>query len=168
MFNTLAMGSMGADAFHAYMTGGARDDAALIGAIDVFGDVLANYVNANAASTDFSWTNAAGEVVAGPRGDVHARRLGEGLLRPARLEPRRRLRRHRRARRGRHVLVRRRPVFAAHGRAARGAGAGLPRHGRLDRGQVAFNKLKGSSPIRTDVPLNQLDPEGRARRSPTS
>ena len=29
-------------------------------------------------------------------------------------------------------------------------------------GQVGFNKLKGSSPIRTDVPLNQLDSEGRA------
>jgi len=29
-------------------------------------------------------------------------------------------------------------------------------------GQVAFNKLKGSTPIRTDVPLDQLDSEGRA------
>jgi glucose/mannose transport system substrate-binding protein len=59
MFNTLAMGSMGADAFNAYMTGGPRDDAALSAAIDVFADVLANYVNANASSTDFGWTNAA-------------------------------------------------------------------------------------------------------------
>ena len=42
----LAMGSMGADAFNAYMAGGPRDDAALSAAIDVFGDVLANYVNA--------------------------------------------------------------------------------------------------------------------------
>src|SRR5688572_27043103 len=42
MFNTLAMGAMGADAFHDYMTGGLRDDDLLADAIDLFADVLAN------------------------------------------------------------------------------------------------------------------------------
>jgi hypothetical protein len=29
-------------------------------------------------------------------------------------------------------------------------------------GQVAFNKLKGSTPVRPDIPRDQLDSEGRA------
>ena len=65
MFNEIAMGSMGADAFHAYMTGGPRDDAALMAAIDLFADVMTNDINATAGNTDFGWTNAADEVAAG-------------------------------------------------------------------------------------------------------
>ena len=65
MFNTLAMGAMGADAFHDYMTGGQRDDDLLAGAIDLFADVLANDVNASASNADFGWTDAADEVAAG-------------------------------------------------------------------------------------------------------
>jgi glucose/mannose transport system substrate-binding protein len=161
MFNTLAMGSMGADAFHAYMTGGPRDDAALSAAIDVFANVMANYVNASASNPNFGWTEAAGEVAAG--------RAAMFL--------------HGDWAKGNYVQLGWTPgvdfgVIGAPGAADMfwygvdlfSLPAGAP-HAAQARdflttvgsiaGQVAFNKLKGSSPIRTDVPLAQLDPEGR-------
>lgn len=162
MFNTLAMGSMGADAFHAYMTGGPRNDAALSAAIDVFANVLGNYVNASASNANFGWTEAAGEVAAG--------RAAMFL--------------HGDWAKGNYVQLGWAPgidfgVIGAPGAADMfwygvdlfSLPAGAP-HAAQARdflatvgstaGQVAFNKLKGSSPIRTDVPLSQLDPEGRA------
>ena len=162
MFNTLAMSSMGADAFHAYMNGGARNDAALMGAIDVFADVLANYVNANAGDTDFGWTNAAGEVAAGRAAMFMHGDWAKGYYVQLGWSP------------GVDfgvigapgaadmfwygVDLFSVPVGAPHAAQARDFLATVG----STAGQVAFNKLKGSSPIRTDVPLSQLDPEGRA------
>jgi glucose/mannose transport system substrate-binding protein len=162
MFNTLAMGSMGADKFHAYMTGGPRDDAALNAAIDVFGNVLANYVNASASGASFGWTEAAGEVAAGRAAMFLHGDWAKGYYLQQGWTP------------GVDfgvvgapgasnmfwygVDTFSLPVGAPHAAAARDF---LATVGSI-AGQVAFNKLKGSSPIRTDVPLSQLDPEGRA------
>ena len=51
LFNSLAMGQMGSAAFHDFMAGGPRDDAALMAAIDFFDNVLTNYVNTNAGDS---------------------------------------------------------------------------------------------------------------------
>ena len=162
MFNTLAMGSMGADAFHAYMTGGPRDDAALNAAIDAFGNVLTNYVNASASNTNFGWTDAAGEVAAGRAAMFLHGDWAKGYYVQQGWTP------------GVDfgvigapgasdmfwygVDTFSLPVGAPHAAAAQDFLATVG----STAGQVAFNKLKGSTPVRTDVPLSQLDPEGRA------
>jgi glucose/mannose transport system substrate-binding protein len=162
MFNEIAMGSMGADAFHAYMTGGPRDDAALMAAIDLFGDVMTNDINASAGNTDFGWTNAADEVAAGRAAMFLHGDWAKGYYEQLGWSP------------GVDfgvvgapgaadmfwygVDTFSLPVGAPH---AAGAKDFLATTGSI-AGQVGFSKLKGSSPIRTDVPLNQLDSEGRA------
>jgi len=65
MFNSLAMGSMGAKAFHDYMVGGPRDDVAFGAAVDLMDTVLTTYVNADAGDAEFGWTEAAAAVQAG-------------------------------------------------------------------------------------------------------
>jgi glucose/mannose transport system substrate-binding protein len=162
MFNEIAMGSMGADAFHAYMTGGPRDDAALMAAIDLFADVMTNDINASAGNTDFGWTNAADEVAAGRAAMFLHGDWAKGYYEQLGWSP------------GVDfgvvgapgaadmfwygVDTFSLPVGAPH---AAGAKDFLATTGSI-AGQVGFSKLKGSSPIRTDVPLNQLDSEGRA------
>jgi glucose/mannose transport system substrate-binding protein len=162
MFNEIAMGSMGADAFHDFMTGGPRDDAALMAAIDLFGDVLTNDINATAGGTDFGWTNAADEVAAGRAAMFLHGDWAKGYYEQLGWSP------------GVDfgvvgapgaadmfwygVDTFSLPVGAPHPAAAKDF---LATTGSI-AGQVGFSKLKGSSPIRTDVPLNQLDSEGRA------
>jgi glucose/mannose transport system substrate-binding protein len=162
MFNEIAMGSMGADAFHAYMTGGPRDDAALMAAIDMFADVMTNDINATAGNTDFGWTNAADEVAAGRAAMFLHGDWAKGYYEQLGWSP------------GVDfgvvgapgaadlfwygVDVFSLPAGAPHTAAAKDF---LATTGSI-AGQVGFSKLKGSSPIRTDVPLNQLDSEGRA------
>lgn len=161
MFNSLAMGSMGADAFHAFMAGGPRDDAALRAAIDVFASVLDNYVNASASSPDFGWTQAATEVSEGRAAMFFHGDWAKGYYVQLGLTP------------GVDfgvvgapgasdmfwygVDTFSLPVGAMH---PTGAKNFLTTIGST-AGQVAFNKLKGSSPVRPDVPRDQLDSEGR-------
>lgn len=162
MFNTLAMGSMGTEAFHSFMTGGPRDDAALKGAIDLFDNVLTNYVNDNAGDADFGWTNAAELVSSGKAAMFMHGDWAKGYYGQLGWTP------------GVDFGVTGAPgasemfwygvdVFSMPVGAPDSAGAleFLQTVGTL-QGQVAFNKLKGSTPVRPDVPKNQLDSEGRA------
>jgi glucose/mannose transport system substrate-binding protein len=162
MFNEIAMGSMGAAAFHDFMTGGPRDDAALMAAIDTFGSILQNDINAGASDPNFGWTNAADEVAAGHAAMFLHGDWAKGYYEQLGWTP------------GVDfgvvgapgaselfwygVDTFSLPVGAQH---QTGAVDFLDTIGSI-QGQVAFNKLKGSSPIRTDVPLDQLDSEGRA------
>jgi len=162
LFNSLAMGSMGADAYHDFMTGGPRDDEALKVAIDVFADVLENYINEDASDADFGWTNAAEAVFDGKAAMFLHGDWAKGY----------------------YVQLGWTPgidfgVLGAPGASdlfwygvdtfslpvgapnAKGADDFLATIGSL-QGQVAFNKLKGSTPVRPDVPRAQLDSEGRA------
>jgi len=162
MFNTLAMGSMGADAYHSFMTGGPRDDVALKTAIDVFGDVLDNYINADASTADFGWTNAAEAVFEGKAAMFIHGDWAKGYYVQLGWTP------------GIDFGVLGAPdasnlfwygvdSFSLPVGAPNKTGADdfLATIGSLE-GQVAFNKLKGSTPIRPDVPRAQLDSEGRA------
>ena len=163
MFNSLAMGSMGTEAFHRFMTGGTRDDAALHTAIDLFGSVLDSYINtADASGANFGWTDAAHAVTTGQAAMFFHGDWAKGYYVQLGSTP------------GVDfgvvgapgasdlfwygVDTFSLPVGAPH---PEGAKDFLATVGST-AGQVAFNKLKGSSPIRPDVPRDQLDSEGRA------
>jgi len=162
MFNSLAMGSMGTEAFHRFMTGGTRDDAALRAAIDLFGNVLDNYINASeAAGANFGWTEAAHTVSAGQAAMFFHGDWAKGYYVQLGSTP------------GVDfgvvgapgasdlfwygVDTFSLPVGAPHPEGAKNFLATVG----STAGQVAFNKLKGSSPIRPDVPRSQLDSEGQ-------
>lgn len=160
-FNSLAMGSMGAEAYHDFMSGGARDDAALKGAIDLFSDVLDNYVNEDAGNADFGWTSAAEAVFDGKAAMFLHGDWAKGYYVQLGWTP------------GIDFGVLGAPgasnlfwygvdTFSLPVGAPNPAGANdfLTTIGSLE-GQVAFNKLKGSTPVRPDVPRAQLDSEGR-------
>jgi glucose/mannose transport system substrate-binding protein len=162
LFNSLAMGQMGSTAFHDFMAGGPRDDAALMAAIDLFENVLTNYVNTNAGDSTLGWTDAASMMTSGHAGMFLHGDWAKGyytqLGQPAGVDF---------------------GVVGAPGAAdmfwydldtfAMPQGSPDP-SGAMDflttiasvGGQVAFNRLKGSSPVRTDVPLAQFDSEARA------
>lgn len=163
MFNSLAMGSMGADAFHDFMAGGTGHDAELMAAIDLQDMVLANYIDATKASgATFGWTEAATEVKEGRaamffHGDWakgYYVQLGStpgvdfGVVGPPGASD---------------VFWYGIDLFAlpAHAKNPTGARNFLATVGSVE-GQIAFNKLKGSSPIRTDVDVTKLDSEGRS------
>jgi glucose/mannose transport system substrate-binding protein len=162
MFNALTMGSMGTEAFHTFMTGGPRDDVAFRAAIDLFANVLDNYVNTSASTADFGWTQAATEVSEGRAAMFFHGDWAKGLYVQLGSTP------------GVDFGVVGTPgaadlfwytvdAFALPVGAKHPAGAKdfLTTIGST-AGQVAFAKLKGSSPVRPDVPREQLDSEGRA------
>jgi glucose/mannose transport system substrate-binding protein len=162
MFNVVAMGSMGAPAFNDFMAGGPRDDAALKTAIDVFTDVLDNYTNADAGDANFGWTNAAEAVFDGKAAMFLHGDWAKGYYVQLGWTP------------GIDFGVVGAPgaselfwygvdTFSMPVGALHPAGTNdfLQTIGSIS-GQIAFNRLKGSTPVRADVPRAQLDSEGRA------
>lgn len=161
MFNSLAMGSMGADAFNNYMAGGTRDDAAFGKAVDLMDNVLTNYVNTDAGDTDFGWTQAADAVYNGEAAMFFHGDWAKAYFEQLGWVP------------GTDFGVMGAPgatemfwygvdtfSMPKSGPNPDGAKRFLSTVGSKE-GQVAFNKIKGSSPIRLDVPLSELDSEGR-------
>lgn len=163
MFNSIAMGSMGAGEYYDYFqSGGAENADALRDAIDVFAQILESYINDNAGEADFGWQEAAQAVYDGDAAMFLHGDWAKGYFVQLGWEP------------GPDF-----GVVAAPGAAdlflygvdtfAIPTGAKNPAGARdflaivaSPEGQVAFNTLKGSSPIREDVPLDELDPLGRA------
>jgi glucose/mannose transport system substrate-binding protein len=163
MFNTLAMGRMGAVRYHDTFTGKSAPDIPLLTEIvRLFAYVLDNYTNVDAGDEGFNWTNAAQAVY---NGDAAMLLHGDWA-------------------KGYFVQLGWNPdvdfgVVGAPGASdlfLYGIDAfALPlgaknEPGALDflttvasvPGQVAFNRFKGSTPIRRDVPRDQLDALGRA------
>jgi glucose/mannose transport system substrate-binding protein len=159
LFINLAMGSMGGAAFHDYFGAGKPlDEAALGDAIDVLDTVLANYVDLErAASEGFGWTQCAEAVHNGEAAmflhgdwakgyfvqlgwtpDVDFGVVGSPSAADVFLY-------------GTDVFGI--PAGAKHEAAARAFVKTIA----SQPGQVAFNTLKGSSPIRLDVPTKQFD-----------
>lgn len=162
MFNSLAMGSMGADSFSEFMSGGARDEVKLAEAVDVFSNVLENYVNANASDAEFGWTDAAEEVSNGSAAMFFHGDWAKGYYVQLGLTP------------GVDFGVVGAPgasdVFwygvdtfsmPVGAPALEAAKDFIVTIGSTE-GQIAFNKRKGSTPIRTDIDKSDLDSEGRA------
>jgi glucose/mannose transport system substrate-binding protein len=164
MFNSLAMGSMGGARYRDYFMGQegvGADVAGLRSAIDVFAEVVESYVNPDAGDEGFSWTNAAQAVFNGDaamllHGDwskgyfVQLGWSGEtdfGVVgAPGASE----------------VFLYGVDAFALAVGARNDAGArSFLETVASPAGQVAFNRVKGSSPIRPDVPRAELDLLGR-------
>ncbi len=162
MFNALAAGQMGGEAYHEYFTGKRSIDVAPFReAIDLFAEVMESYVNADAGDDGFSWTNAAQAVYDGDAAMFLHGDWVKGYLAQLGWS-------------GETDFG----VVAAPGSAdlflygvdafalARGARNEAGAREFLETvaspaGQVAFNRIKGSSPIRADVPRGELDQLGR-------
>jgi len=162
MFNSLAMGSMGSDTFKTFMTTTTRDDVKFKAAIDTFAQVLDNYVNVTDYSVDFGWTQAADLVHDGRAAMFFHGDWAKGY----------------------YVQLGWSPGIDFGVVGAPGASGifwygvdtfslpvgALHQAGALDflqtiaseAGQIAFNKLKGSSPIFDVAHPELLDAEGRA------
>lgn len=162
MFNSLAMGSMGSQKFVDEWSGKEPlDEGALSDAIDLLERVLSDYSNANAGDADFGWTNAAKAVFDGEAAMFFHGDWAKGYFDQLGFTP--------------DVdfgvvgapgasdlfwygvdtftL----PAGAKQGEAARDF---LSTVASVD-GQVAFNTIKGSSPMRLDVPARMLDTMGQ-------
>ena len=162
MFNALAAGQMGGEAYHAYFMGMRPIDVAPFReAIELFAEVVENYVNADAGDDGFGWTNAAqalydGDVAMFLHGDWvkgYLAQLGWSGETDFGVAP---------APGSTDLFLYGIDAFAL----ARGARNEAGARAFLETvaspaGQVAFNRIKGSSPIRPDVPLGALDQLGR-------
>lgn len=162
MFNSLAMGRMGGREFVDEWTGKkAMDQAALGAAIDDLARVLDDYSNADAGDADFGWTNAAQAVFDGKAAMFFHGDWAKGYFVQLGWTP--------------NVDF---GVVGAPGAAdtfwygvdvfALPTGAKQPAGARdflttvaSVEGQVDFNSIKGSSPMRLDVPGSSLDDMGR-------
>lgn len=160
LFNGIAMGSMGAESFDTYMRTGALDATKLKTAIAVFDEVLQNYVNDNASDPKIGWTDAAEMVSNGKAAMFLHGDWAKGYYEQLGWTP------------GVDFGVNGSPGAAemfwySVDTFAMPVGAPNPTGGEnfletvaTVKGQVAFNRLKGSTPVRTDIPRSQLDSEG--------
>ena len=158
MFNSIAMSAMGSDRYYAYFTG--RDPGALPmvrDAIVVFKRVLDDYTNEDAGEEGFGWTNAARAVYDGDAAMFLHGDWAKGYFRQLGWTP------------GVDFGVTGAPgasdlflygvdVFAIPKGAQNAEGArDFLATIASGAGQVAFNEIKGSSPIRSDAETDKLD-----------
>jgi glucose/mannose transport system substrate-binding protein len=161
MFNSLAMGSMGTEAFNAYMAGGTRDNVQFGEAIDLLDKVLTYYVDDEMRDESFGWTDAADAVHDGKAAMYFHGDWAKAYFEQLGWDP------------GTDFGVVGAPGAAEMfwygvdtfsmpkgGPNPDGAWRFLSTVGSKE-GQVAFNNLKGSSPTRLDVPETALDSEAQ-------
>jgi glucose/mannose transport system substrate-binding protein len=162
LFSGLAAAQMGSEAFHDYFSKrGPADIAKLREAVNVFADVLESYTSSDAGNEGYGWTAAAQALY---NGDAAMFMHGDWV-------------------KGYLVQLGWNPDVDFGVVASPGAtdlflygidGFALPygaknEAGALDflqtvvspDGQAAFNRIKGSSPIRADIPRERLDDMGR-------
>jgi len=158
LFNGLAMASMGATAYKSYFSGKTdMDEEAMRKTIALLDDVLTNYVNDSATDVNFRWTDAADLVLNGEAAMFVHGDWAKGYFTQLGWEP------------GVKFGIFAMPgatdlflygvdVFAmvADGPHPEAAQAFL-RTVASSEGQIAFNTLKGSTPIRLDTDTAQLD-----------
>jgi glucose/mannose transport system substrate-binding protein len=162
MFNALAAGQMGGEVYYGYFMGIRPFEVTPFReAIDLFAEVVENYVNADAGDDGFGWTNAAQALYDGDAAMLLHGDWVKGYLQQLGWN-------------GETDFG----VVAAPGTSdmflygvdafvlARGARNESGARDFLETvaspaGQIAFNRIKGSSPIRPDVPRNELDQLGR-------
>jgi glucose/mannose transport system substrate-binding protein len=161
LFNSLAMGSMGPEAFRDYWSGkSVLDEAAMGKAVDALDHVITDYAN-DTSDPDFGWTQAAESVFEGKAAMFLHGDWAKGYFVQLGWTP--------------DVDF---GVVGAPGAAdlfwygvdvfalPTGAPHSSAAHDFLSTvssvaGQVAFNSIKGSSPMRLDVPPTDLDPMGQ-------
>jgi glucose/mannose transport system substrate-binding protein len=163
MFNALAIGKMGSARYHDYFSGARVDDVGpLREAIHVFAQVLERYTNVDAGDEGYGWTSAAQAVYNGDAAMVLHGDWVKGYLQELGWRPdvdfgmvaapgTRDLFLY-------GVDAFALPVGARNERGARE----LLRTVASTEGQIAFNRIKGSSPVRHDVPREWFDSAGLA------
>lgn len=162
LFNELAMGSMGAESFADFLAGKNFDEDKLNGAIDVLDKVLTDYIDVDASAVDgYGWTNATEAVYDGHAAMFLHGDWAKGYFVELGWEPN--------------------VDFGVVG--APGAsdmflygvdvfglpnGAKHPEAARdflttigSEKGQIAFNTVKGSSPMRLDIDAKDFDSMGQ-------
>lgn len=158
LFNGILPASLGYDAFAAYFGDmGDFDEPAMRAAIATFDQVLTNYVNPSASDPNFGWTDAADMLLNDEAAMLIHGDWVKGYLTSLGWTP------------GEGFGVTSAPgasdiflygvdTFAllAGGKQPEAA-KGFLRTVASKEGQVAFNKLKGSSPMRLDVPTAEFD-----------
>jgi glucose/mannose transport system substrate-binding protein len=158
LLNGILPASLGYDAFAAYFADmGELDEAAMRQAIATFDQVLTSYVNDSASDPNFGWTDAADLLLNDQAAMLIHGDWTKGYLTSLGWEP------------GVGFGVTSAPdasdiflygadTFAllAGGKQPEAAKAFL-RTVASKEGQVAFNKIKGSSPMRLDVPAAEFD-----------
>jgi glucose/mannose transport system substrate-binding protein len=163
MFNAIASGHMGGAAFRDYFTGrNTAGEARLREALVIFSDLIHRCANPDAAEPGFGWVNAAQTLFNGDAAMFIHGDWAKGYLAQLGWKP------------GIDFGVVAAPgadglflyvsdAFAIPSGAKNKTGARefLTVASSL-AGQVAFNSIKGSSPIRPDVPMDTLDPVARA------
>lgn len=162
LFNGLASASMGANAFYDYFSGKSElDETAMRDAIDLLGKVLDEYVNASASDENFGWTDAADLVLNGEAAMFIHGDWAKGYFTQQGWEPGKRF--------GIVGMPGAQELFL-YGVDVFGLPTGAPHLEAAKHflstvaskaGQVAFNKIKGSSPIRLDTVVEDLDPVGQ-------
>jgi len=163
LFNGLAAASMGPAAFESYFTGKtAIDEGAINQAIDLLDNVLTNYVNASANQPTFLWTDAANLLLNGQAAMFIHGDWAKGYLTQVGWKP------------GVGFDVVGMPGAAdlfLYGVDSFALPNGGPQPEAAKHfletvasaeGQIAFNKLKGSSTVRLDISPDQFDPAGQA------
>jgi glucose/mannose transport system substrate-binding protein len=163
MLNSLIAGTMGSAVYHDYFTSkGTAGVPQIRQAIALLAEILKNYVNPDAGEDGFNWTNAAQTLF---NGDAAMFFHGDWV-------------------RGYLIQLGWRPGIDFGVVGSPGASdlfiyladsLAIPKGARNIRGarellgtmaspagQVAFNRVKGSTPIRSDVPAGALDPVGEA------
>jgi glucose/mannose transport system substrate-binding protein len=163
MLNSLITGTMGSTAYHDYFTGeSAAGLTQLRAGIVVLGEILQSYVNPDAGEEGFIWSNATQTLFNGDAAMFFHGDWARGYLVDLGWRP------------GVDFGVVAAPgapdLFVYWGdslaiprgaKNAKGARAFL-RTVASPEGQVAFNRFKGSTPIRGDVPIEAFDPLARA------
>lgn len=163
LFNSLASAALGPEAYNAYFSGESElDEAAMREAIALYERVLTDYVNESASDPNVGWTEAADLVLDGQAAMFIHGDWAKGYYVQQEWEP------------GEDFGVVGMPGAAdlfLYGVDVFAMPKGGPEPEASQRflrtvvskaGQVAFNRLKGSSPIRLDTSIEDLDSEGQA------
>ena len=162
-FNAVTAAVLGANAFESYYKRHTPlDEAGMSQAIDVFAEILDNYVNEEASDPSFGWTNATDLVLEGKAAMFVHGDWAKGYLTQIGAEP------------GEGFGVFGMPgaadlflygvdVFAlCVGAKEPEAAKDFLRTVASKKGQAVFNTIKGSSPMRLDTDSNDLDLVGKS------
>jgi glucose/mannose transport system substrate-binding protein len=163
LFNSIALGTLGGPGYAAYFSGKSPETLPrLRDAIVVFREVLDDYTNEDAAEEGFAWTNAASRIHTGDAAMFMHGDWAKGYLEQLGSRPGVDLG---------VVAAPGAPDFFLYGvdvfaipegaRNAEGAREFLATIASA-AGQVAFNRIKGSSPMRTLTDTDAFDELGRA------
>lgn len=158
MFNSIAAAHMGPTPYYNYMMNKiAPEDTGLRESIRFLREILVNYANSDAGEDGFGWTNAAQAVMSGDAAMYFHGDWAKGYLVQLGAMP------------GVDIGVASAPgtqglflydidVFAIPLHAPNEAGAkAFLSTIASGSAQTVFNRIKGSSPIRTDLPATQMD-----------